>query len=330
MYASVALTALLATVRDQSTAVATLERALANDRVASAYLFDGPSGVGKELAAFGLAQALVCSELKGAAACGVCSACLRAMPFGERKLAKHPDIVVLGRAIYAPEQIGRRTPETQELSIDQIRTLVLARFAFPPHEGRARVFIVRAAEEMSTSAANALLKVLEEPGSNTYFILLSSTPDALLPTIRSRTLRIRFGPLPQKTVKELVTGRVPQGTEEEAARFARGSVEEALRLSNAEEIEKKNAFVEKAVAAIGAVSLREALELGEEAKKVKERLGEWLGALAAHFWSKRETAEGELSAKSYTETLRALRELDGNASPQLTIEALFMRLRALR
>ena len=137
--------ALLSKLRAQDTARRTLERALETGRIHHAYLFAGPDGVGKELAAFGLAQALVC-EKRGEAsvglfgpeppsflACGKCSACLRAVPRDEKNLPVHPDIVVLERALYAPQAIGRRTAETQDISIDQVRTLVLSRAAYAPH-----------------------------------------------------------------------------------------------------------------------------------------------------------------------------------------------------
>ena len=158
---------LLSLVRAQDAALRTIHRALENGCVHHAYLFAGPDGVGKELAAFGLAQALVC-ETRGVAqgglfgasaptflACGACSSCLRAVPREEERRPVHPDIVVIERGLYAPQTIGRRTPETQDISIDQIRTLVLSRAAYAPHEGRAKVFIVRRVEEMSLSAANA-------------------------------------------------------------------------------------------------------------------------------------------------------------------------------
>src|SRR5262249_45105126 len=124
---------MLSTVLAQDTAVGTLRAALARGRVHHAYLFDGPDGVGKELAALGLAQALVCERRVpgGDAACGACSACRRvaprATPSGNARsggnagaragLPTHPDVVLLERGLYEPAQIGRRTPETQELSI---------------------------------------------------------------------------------------------------------------------------------------------------------------------------------------------------------------------
>ncbi|MBN9161640.1 MAG: efflux RND transporter permease subunit, partial [Myxococcales bacterium] len=153
---------LLSQVRAQETALRTIDWALESGRVHHAYLFVGPDGVGKELAAFGLAQALVCERrggdagpgLFGAAekppvrACGTCSACSRAVPREDTRRSHHPDVVVLERGLYTAQQIGRTTEEKQDISIHQVRTLVLARAAFAPHEGRAKVFIIRRAEEL--------------------------------------------------------------------------------------------------------------------------------------------------------------------------------------
>src|SRR5437588_7009779 len=102
------MAALLATVRGQPTAVETLRRALASGRVHHAYLFDGPKGVGKERAAFGLAQALVCERRQPASAdaCGVCKACVRAVPSPAQGRPVHPDVVVLERGLYDAAAIG--------------------------------------------------------------------------------------------------------------------------------------------------------------------------------------------------------------------------------
>jgi DNA polymerase III subunit delta' len=201
--------ALLSDVLAQPTAISTLERALASGRVHHAYLFDGAPGVGKEMAAFGLAQALLCERraVGEARACGACSACARALPREETRRPVHPDVIVVERGLYEPAQIGRRAPESQDISIDQVRTLVLARSAFGPHEGRAKVFIIRRAEELSVPAANALLKTLEEPGARTHFVLVTAQADLLLPTILSRTQRVRFASLPDEIVARLLTAR---------------------------------------------------------------------------------------------------------------------------
>jgi DNA polymerase-3 subunit delta' len=328
---------LLSTVRAQPTAVETLRRAIASGRVHHAYLFDGPAGVGKERTAFGLAQALVCERrAEGTAdACGVCAACVRAVPRPGEGRPLHPDVVVLERGLYEPQTIGRKSPETQDISIDQVRTLVLARAAFGPHEGRAKVFIVRRAEEMNASAANALLKTLEEPGPRTHFVLLSSMSDSLLPTIQSRTQRVRFGALPEDVVASLLVERGVADAES-IARLAGGSMAAALVLADPDASAARDGFVERALAAIDARDLGPALELAEDAKKAgKEAVGVQLEALGAalverarkHASAPDRTADR--AAARHALTLATALELDGNASVQLAVESMLIKMRAM-
>lgn len=330
----------LSQVLAQETSVATLRRALGSDRVHHAYLFDGPEGVGRELAAFGLAQALVC-ENRGVSApkddaCGHCSACVRALPKPEARRPVHPDVMVLERGLYEPGAIGRRTQETQDISIDQVRTLVLARASFAPHEGRAKVFIIRRAEELSTSAANALLKTLEEPNDRTHFVLLTSQPDTLLQTIRSRTQRVRFAPLPDAVVTKLLVARgVDAFRAQEIARLSGGSVAVAGGLADAEESAAREKFVARAIAAIEAPTLGPALDLAEDAKKEKGELSTRLAALASALAARACTASGRADREAdamgarYQLALAALQQLDGNASAQLVVESMMVRMRAL-
>ncbi len=327
---------LLSTVLAQPTAVATLRRALATGRVHHAFLFDGPDGVGKELAAFGFAQALVCERRAPGqdSACGECSACSRARIRPEERRPTHPDIAVLERGLYEPAQIGRRTPETQDISIDQVRTLVLARAAFAPHEGRAKVFVVRRAEELSLSAANALLKTLEEPGRGTYFVLISSQPDALLPTIRSRTLRIRFASLPEDVIlRLLVQEGVAEARARAAATMAQGSIELARALADPAVSEERDAFVARAARALEASDLGPALELAEESKKAKSGLDTRLAAFALHLAEDgRGAAPGdgrraEIAAARHRLAIGAIRQLESNASAQLVVESMFVKMR---
>jgi DNA polymerase-3 subunit delta' len=338
----------LSRLRAQETALRTIDWALETGRVHHAYLFVGPDGVGKEVAAFGLAQALVCERrgdtgpsLFGAAekppirACGTCSACLRALPREDRRPV-HPDVVVIERGLYAPQSIGRRTAETQDISIDQIRALVLARSAFAPHEGRAKVFIIRRAEELSISAANALLKTLEEPGQKTHFILLSSQEEALLPTILSRTQRVRFAPLPDDVVTDLlVEAGVESSRAREVTRLAGGSVETGMLLADSEESEARNQFVESALAATTSPSIEPGMLLAESAKKDKDRLPGNIAALASALAARAAEAaragspEAEALAIRGRFALNALEYLAGNGSAQLVVEAMLMRMRSV-
>ncbi len=329
----------LATVRAQPTAVETLRRALASGRVHHAYLFDGPDGVGKERAAFGLAQALVCERRPPgqADACGACTACTRAVPRAGEGRPVHPDVAVLERGLYDPAAIGRRSPETQDLSIDQVRAVVLARAAFAPHEGHAKVFIVRRAEELSTAAANALLKTLEEPGPKTHFILLSATPDALMPTIRSRTQRVRFGPLPDAVVSELLVERgAPVDQADEIARLAGGSMSAASALADPEASEVRERFVSRALAALASHDAGAALDLAAEAKAADKslvalELEAFAAALARESRASLHAADrrADVAAACSDLAIAAIRNLEANAAPQLALEAMFLRMRAL-
>jgi DNA polymerase III subunit delta' len=345
---------LLSQVRAQETALRTIDWALESGRIHHAYLFVGPDGVGKELAAFGLAQALVCerrrtpeSDLQsglfggepapnGFRACGACSACTRAVPRDDTRRPLHPDVVVIERGLYTPQSIGRRTPETQDISIDQIRILVLARSAFAPHEGRAKVFIVRRADELSVSAANALLKTLEEPGARTHFILLTSQPEALLPTILSRTQRVRFAPLPDEIVTELLAASgVEAARSTQIARLAGGSVEAGLMLADPDESDARDQFVDSAIAATTSASIEPVLALAESAKKEKDRLPAYIAALASTLAARAAdaarngNADAEVLATRGRFALNALEHLAGNGAAQLVVEGMLMRMRTI-
>ena len=99
---------LLSLLRSQETARTILERAVSSGRIHHAYLFTGPDGVGKELAAFGLAQALLCERRTSGAngACGACSACTRAVPREGERTALHPDLVIVERGLHAPQSLS--------------------------------------------------------------------------------------------------------------------------------------------------------------------------------------------------------------------------------
>jgi DNA polymerase-3 subunit delta' len=142
--------------------------------VPHAYLFAGPPGAPMRDTALALAAAVNCAVAPGDG-CGACDSC-------ERIAAGiHPDVVVLVREGAA-----------QIVPIENVRNQVIARMGLPPHEGLVRVFVVEEATALAPPAANALLKTLEEPPRRTLFVLCTTAPEQLLPTIRSRCQRVRF------------------------------------------------------------------------------------------------------------------------------------------
>jgi DNA polymerase III delta' subunit len=164
----------LSSVQGQDRVVALLRRAIEQNRLAHAYLFSGPIGAPLVDTALALAGALNCTTKPGEG-CGACIPC--------EKIASgiHPDVVTLVR-----EGAGQIVP------IENVRNQVIARLGLPPHEADVRVFIIEEATAMAPPAANALLKTLEEPPARTLFVLCTTAPEQLLPTIRSRCQRVRF------------------------------------------------------------------------------------------------------------------------------------------
>jgi DNA polymerase-3 subunit delta' len=319
----------------QHAAVATITTALRRGRVHHAYRFEGPEGTGKELCAFALAQALVCTA-KDPLGCGVCDACRRAaLRSSERpEVPLHPDVTIVEKNFYPPETIGRSRPELIEISVDQIRTIVLSHAAYPPHEGRARVFIVRRAEELSQSAANAFLKTLEEPRPGTHFILLTARGDRLLDTIRSRTLPVRFGPLPEAVVRGILRARgVPEDRHDLAVELGAGSASLALELCDEERTAARDAFVHRVLAAVDARDLGPAVALSESGDRDKGALKDDLRALSAALARRArkdvETAPdaAAVAARRYEAVAKAVTNLEKNASPGLTMIALIQEMR---
>lgn len=326
---------LFSLLEGQDTAREILSRSLARERVHHAYLFEGPEGVGKFLAALALAQALVCETRVpgGVVACATCSACERAVLRDGERRPRHPDVAVVGRGLYEPSVIGRKTPESAEISVDQIRTVVLAHAAYGPHEGKARVFVVRGAEELGTSAANALLKMLEEPLPRTHFVLVSDRPERMLTTLRSRTLSVRFGPLGDSVLEKLIVARgVPAAEAAELAALAEGSMARAWALRDDEGQDAEKAFVASVESAVRETSAAGVLALSDATKGKKDVLERNLRALSRHFARAARLAVGtgadpERDAIRYALSREALTKLTRNAAPPLVLESLVFALR---
>ena len=188
-------------------------RAANADRLHHAYLFEGPDGVGKATFALWLARYVNCEAAERP--CGTCRSC-RLMGTGA-----HPDLIVVGAD---PEKA------TRIISVDQAHTLIGA-LQLQRHSARRRFVILDPADVLNEDAANSLLKTLEEPPRGTQFILITSRVGALLQTIRSRTERVRFGPVPQAAFAGWLGGR---GISEAHGLAASGSPGIALRLHEGE------------------------------------------------------------------------------------------------
>lgn len=207
----------------QDAQVSLLAKALVSGRLPHSVLLHGPDGVGKATVGRVMASAIQCSEMDGDA-CGSCLAC-RKIEHGN-----HPDFFHVTRL---PKKSARGRSESdlsQFIVVDQIRELA-EHAAYAPKEGMARVFMIDPADAMNTEAQNALLKTLEEPPGKSILVLISSRPYALLPTVRSRCLAVRFDPVPSAVLSKFLRSRgVPPDETEARAALSGGRPGLALEL----------------------------------------------------------------------------------------------------
>ncbi len=166
-------------------------------RIAGSYLFVGPAGVGKSSFALALARSLLCAAPgPGLAACGKCASCVQAAA------GSHPDIDVV-----------RKPDDKATIPLDtfigepehRMREGLCWRLLLRPQLGGRKVAIILDADHLADEAANCLLKTLEEPPESAVIILVGTTLERQLPTIRSRCQVVRFGPLDSETVRRLIT-----------------------------------------------------------------------------------------------------------------------------
>lgn len=152
---------------------------MAEKRLSHAYLLIGPDGEARREAAVRLAAEILCGEAD--APCGRCRTCRKVFA------GIHPDVVTVER------QPGDKGLLRREIVVDQIREIT-SDAVIMPNEADRKVYIIREADRMNTAAQNALLKALEDPPGHACFLLCAAAADALLPTVRSRCVRLDDSP----------------------------------------------------------------------------------------------------------------------------------------
>jgi DNA polymerase-3 subunit delta' len=307
-----------------------LSRALTNGRLAHAYLFSGPDGIGKRLMALALARAIVCHEQRG---CGNCLAC--------RKIdhQNHPDLHIL-------------EPDGSSIKIEQIRSLQRD-LNLKPLESPRKICLIEQADVMTVGAANALLKTLEEPRGDTLLILLTAQPNRLLETIRSRCQPLPFTRHPNNRIQEELESQLEIDAAEShvLAALSEGSFKKAFGKDRELYLEQRRELL-KTLTGLSAGSILPILDFAEQLAADKTILPDILEIFQAFYRDVLMTLQGrgdeelvnlDLKEKiqrvsrseSLATTLAKLealievrRQLDRNVNRQLAMEVLLLKLAA--
>jgi DNA polymerase-3 subunit delta' len=318
-----------------------LQGALRSGRISHAYLFVGPIGVGRLAAARAFAQALLCA-VGGDDACGVCGPCRKVVG------GTHPDLRII-----APGRTESGA-ERRAVAIDQVRDLK-REAAYPPYEGKWKIFVIDDTEQMRAEAANSLLKVLEEPPANTVIILLSESTEALLPTLVSRAQLVRFTLVPAPEIASVLVARagVPADRARFLAAMAGGRVGAALEAAAAgEEPFAQRQEVLTTLWALEGGDAIGSLDAAEALARQKDEIERWLDiallwfrdlavwqalgdpALLTNLDHQRDVASraGRSRPEDLTGAVDAIEQakaaLRRNINPRLVLETLFTRLGA--
>ena len=207
--------------------LSTLRSALASNRLHHAYFFAGPEGVGKRTIAIALAKAVHCMQLDDDF-CGQCVNCARISD------GNHPDVR------FVEPLAGKK-----EISIQQIRELE-RELNYRSFSGGRKIAVIDPATSMNLASQNALLKTLEEPPQDSLILLIAANDGALLPTLRSRCLRLAFAPLTRHEVVGFLQAKLAMNTgdAEFLAAISMGSIGAAVNLDKDELIEKRRNWVD--------------------------------------------------------------------------------------
>lgn len=304
--------------------------AIKNDRLAHAYVFEGPQGVGKKITAMEFAKAINCKN--GDLGCEICSSCVKI------NNNNHPDINIIkpdGNSI-------------KNKHIEEFQNNILLK----PYESNRKVFIIEASDTMTISAQNRLLKILEEPPQYAVIILITQSSHSLLPTIRSRSQMIKFNRVSKKLIEDYLVENYNTGDKDISifAGFSDGSLGKAISLYESEEFNNRREKVLDIIDEIIRGEKHKLLDSVDFFEKNKEHISEILDFFIIWFRDllllaeteedryllnidKKNTLEihvGRVSlvsiAKSISVVEKARKNIEANVNFSLSIETMLLNL----
>ncbi len=253
-------------VRGHREIIAHMKNAVQTGKVSHAYLLAGEKGSGKKLLAGLFAAALLCESDRNEP-CGRCLSCRKA------KDGNHPDII----------WVTHEKPEL--IKIDEIRHQVVETVDIRPYESRFKIYIIPDADKMNAQAQNAFLKTIEEPPSYAVILLLAENPDALLETVRSRSMRFDLRAVPDREVRGYLAEELGCSAGEAAlyAAFGQGNIGRARA---AAEDEAFREMIDTAVRLMKSIHDMQVVEIVTTVKilaEKKERIYDFIDLLTLWF-----------------------------------------------
>ncbi len=288
-------------------------RAVERNRLAHAYLFLGLEGIGKRMFAGELAKALLCERSDQVLnACGECKSCKLV------EAGTHPDFFSVSR----PENAN-------EVPIEVMRELC-GNFTLRTARGKGKVAILEDADDLNPSSANCFLKTLEEPPPRSVFILIGTSLDRQLPTIVSRCQVVRFQPLAEATVEELLhSAELPPDVDlGRLAKLSGGSPGQALLLADPDLWKFRRDFVEAVsqpridTPALSQSLLKFAEEAGKESASQRRRAALFLRLMIDFFRDALAVSLGRPPRFADSDDEVCLQSLANQQSPETLIRVL--------
>jgi len=205
-----------------------LKKSIEKGTIGHAYVFDGPPGMGKTAAALAFAKTILCKG-HGLEPCDCCSSCLKINHLN------HPDLHII-----EPDGSSIKNRQVEDFQHELLRK---------PYESKNKIFIIKHANEMTSSAQNRLLKTLEEPPEYAVIILLSSNVNGFLPTIKSRCQILKFNRVGEKKIQELLIKKYGVSFEDARtlAAYSYGILGNALKLMKSEEFKQEREQIIKII-----------------------------------------------------------------------------------